>query len=200
MSVAFSSSLLGLAGSLILGFVDLQLGQAQSKFSQFAEKVILNNSSPDFVSTNSSSDKNALIAIQKIYDNLENLVFSLKETSQNQSQIFSYMKSLTEQISNLNNSTREQDKKLSNFLSSQLNSQSNILQLTSQLTHEGVLDAKTKKYFENIDKGIQQLIANDKKYKPQNQEVVLDTKTKKFFENMSKDLKQIVSKSKKNKI
>ena len=198
MSVAFSSSLLGLAGSLILGFVDLQLGQAQSKFSQFAEKIILGNSSPDFMSTNTSSDKNTLAAIQKIYDNLDNLVFSLKESAQNQSQIFSYMKSQTEQLSNLSANTREQDKKLSNFLSSQLNSQSSILQLTNQLAQEGVLDAKTKKYFENIDKGIQQLIAaNDKKNNQSNQEVILDTKTKKFFESMSKDIQQLVSKSKK---
>ena len=198
MSVAFSSSLLGLAGSLILGFVDLQLGQAQSKFSQFAEKIILGNSSPDFMSTNTSNDKNTLAAIQKIYDNLDNLVFSLKETAQNQSQIFSYMKSLTEQLSNLNASAREQDKKLSNFLSTQLNSQSNILQLTTQLAQEGVLDAKTKKYFENIDKGIQQLIAtNDKKNNQLNQEVTLDTKTKDFFQSMSKDIRQLVSKSKK---
>ena len=198
MSVAFSSSLLGLAGSLILGFVDLQLGQAQSKFSQFAEKIILGNSSPDFMSTNTSNDKNTLAAIQKIYDNLDNLVFSLKETAQNQSHIFSYMKSLTEQLSNLSANVREQDKKLSNFLSTQLNSQSNILQLTTQLAQEGVLDAKTKKYFENIDKGIQQLIAaNDNKNNQSNQEVVLDTKTKKFFESMSKDIRQIVSKSKK---
>ena len=198
MSVAFSSSLLGLAGSLILGFVDLQLGQAQSKFSQFAEKILLGNSSPDFMSINTSNDKNTLAAIQKIYDNLDNLVFSLKETAQNQSQIFSYMKSLTEQLSNLSANTREQDKKLSNFLSTQLNSQSNILQLTTQLAQEGVLDAKTKKYFENIDKGIQQLIAaNDKKNNQLNQEVVLDTKTKKFFESMSKDIQQLVSKSKK---
>ena len=197
MSVAFSSSLLGLAGSLILGFVDLQLGQAQSKFSQFAEKVILGNSSPDFISTNTSNDKNTLTAIQKIYDNLDNLVFSLKETAQNQSQIFSYMKSLTEQLSILNTHAREQDKKLSNFLSTQLNSQSNILQLTTQLTQEGILDVKTKKYLENIDTGIQQLIANDKKYSKSNQEVVLDTKTKKFFENMSKDIQQLVSKSNK---
>jgi hypothetical protein len=32
MGVAFSSSLLGLAGSLVLGFLDLQLGQAQNRF------------------------------------------------------------------------------------------------------------------------------------------------------------------------
>src|SRR5690606_5298053 len=32
MGIAFSSSLFGLAGSLVLGFLDLQAGQAQSVF------------------------------------------------------------------------------------------------------------------------------------------------------------------------
>ena len=32
MGIAFSSSLFGLAGSLVLGFLDLQAGQAQSRF------------------------------------------------------------------------------------------------------------------------------------------------------------------------
>lgn len=162
MSVAFSSSLLGLAGSLILGFADLNLGQAQNKFTQFLEKILQNNSSPDLINT-SPSDPSTLSAIQKIYDNLDNLVYTLKETSQHQSQIFSYMQSLTEQMKELNVNSREQDKKLSNFLSTQLNSQSNMLQLTSQLSQEGLIDKQTKKYFENIDKGIQQLISNSKK-------------------------------------
>ena len=162
MSVAFSSSLLGLAGSLILGFADLNLGQAQNKFTQFLEKILQNNSSLDFINT-SASDPSTLSAIQKIYDNLNNLVYTLKETSQHQSQIFSYMQSLTEQMKELNVNSREQDKKLSNFLSTQLNSQSNMLQLTSQLSQEGLIDKQTKKYFENIDKGIQQLLSNSKK-------------------------------------
>ena len=32
MGISFSSSLFGLAGSLILGFLDLQAGQAQNRF------------------------------------------------------------------------------------------------------------------------------------------------------------------------
>jgi len=109
MSVAFSSSLLGLSGSLILGFADLNLGQAQNKFLQFLEKTLQNNCSPDFVNT-SSTGSSTLTSIQKIYDNLDSLVFVLKESSHNQSQIFSYMKSLTEQMKELNNHSREQDK------------------------------------------------------------------------------------------
>ena len=157
----------------------------------------MGNSSPDFLTSSSSSDKQTIYAIQKIYDNLDNLVYSLKETAQNQSQIFSYMKSLNEQISDLAANGREQDKKLSNFLSTQLNSQSNIIQLTTQLTEEGIIDKKTKKYFENIDKGIQQLISNLNKIDNSTQEVVLDKKTRIFFENMSKDIQKLVSKTNK---
>ena len=162
MSIAFSSSLLGLAGSLILGYADLNLGQAQNKFSQFLERTLQNNSSPDFIN-NSSSDKATLLAIQKIYDNLENLVYTIKETSQHQSQIFDFMKSLNDQMKELNKNSRDQDKKLSNFLSTQINTQSNMMQLTNQLSKDGLIDKKTKKYFENIDKGIQQLLSTAKK-------------------------------------
>ena len=73
------------------------------------------------------------------------------------------MQSLAEQMKDLNVSSREQDKKLSNFLSTQLNTQSSMLQLTSQLSKEGLIDKQTKKYFENIDMGIQQLLSQYKK-------------------------------------
>ena len=162
MSIAFSSSLLGLSGSLILGFADLNLGQAQNKFTKFLDKTLQNNSSPNFIN-HSSVDSSTLSAIQKIYDNLDSLVFALKETSQNQSQIFAYMQSLTNQMKDLNTNSREQEKKISNFLSTQLNTQSSILQLTSQLSQEGIIDKQTKKYFENIDKGIQKLLSQSQK-------------------------------------
>ena len=163
MSIAFSSSLLGLAGSLILGFVDLQLGQAQNKFSQFVEKIINDNSSPDFSQASTSLDVNTLNSIQKIYDNLDSLVFSLKESANNQSQIFTYMQSLTEQIRKLTTHSRDQEKKLSSFLSTQLNTQASILQLTTELSKKGLVDSETKKILKNIDKGIQLLKSSSKK-------------------------------------
>ena len=164
MSIAFSSSLLGLAGSLILGFADLNLGQAQNRFTQFLEKILQNNSSPDFINSN-NSEHATLIAIQKIYDNLDSLVYVLKENSQHQSQIFSYMKSLTDLMTDLNKNSRDQDKKLSNFLSMQLNTQSSILRFTDQLSQEGLIDSKIKKNFDNIDKGIQHILSQLKKNK-----------------------------------
>ena len=162
MSIAFSSSLLGLAGSLILGFVDLNLGQAQSKFSQYFEKTLNKNSSPDFFKT-ANNENITTQAIQKIYDNLDTLVHVLKETAQNQNQIFLNLQSLNEQLNQISKNSVEIDKKLSNFLSTQLNAQSSMLQLSNQLSKEGIIDSKTKKYFENIDKGIQKLITANKK-------------------------------------
>ena len=162
MSIAFSSSLLGLAGSLILGFVDLNLGQAQSKFSQYFEKTLNKNSSPDFFKT-TNNENITTQAIQKIYDNLDTLVHVLKETAQNQNQIFLNLQSLNKQLNQISKNSVEIDKKLSNFLSTQLNAQSSMLQFSNQLSKEGIIDSKTKKYFENIDKGIQKLITANKK-------------------------------------
>ena len=162
MSIAFSSSLLGLAGSLILGFVDLNLGQAQSKFSQYFEKTLNKNSSPDFLKA-TNNENITTEAIQKIYDNLDTLVHVLKETAQNQNQIFLDLQSLNEQLKQIGKNSVEIDKKLSNFLSTQLNAQSSMLKLSDQLSKEVIIDSQTKKYFENIDKGIQKLITANKK-------------------------------------
>ena len=68
----------------------------------------------------------------------------------------------TEQARRVANSIQS-DKKLSNFISTQLNVQSSMLQLSNKLNKEGIIDSKTKKYFENIDKGIQKLITANKK-------------------------------------
>ena len=162
MSIAFSSSLLGLAGSLILGFMDINLGQAQNKFSLFFEKTLENNSVPDLLNS-STSDNLSQQALQKIYDNLDGIVYSLKQTSENQNEINSNLSKLSEQIKNVNNHSAGIDEKLSNFLSTQLNTQSSILQLINKINEQGFLDDPTKKIFQDLNQSIQELNAKNKK-------------------------------------
>mgnify|MGYP001268297791 FL=1 len=162
MSIAFSSSLLGLAGSLILGFIDINLGQAQNKFSLFFEKVLNKNSVPDLIKSSSSDNLNTQ-ALQKIYDNLDSIVYSLKKTSENQNEINKYLSELSNQIKNANNQSTKLDEKLSNFLSTQLNTQSSILQLINKINEQGILDSSTKKIFDDLNKSIQEFNANTKK-------------------------------------
>jgi uncharacterized protein YfcZ (UPF0381/DUF406 family) len=162
MSIAFSSSLLGLAGSLILGFMDINLGQAQNKFSLFFEKTLENNSIPDLLKS-STSDNLSQQALQKIYDNLDSVVYSLKQTSENQNEINSNLSKLNEQIKNVNSNSAGIDEKLSNFLSTQLNTQSSILQLINKINEQGFLDDSTKKIFADLNQSIQELKARNKK-------------------------------------
>ena len=162
MSIAFSSSLLGLAGSLILGFIDINLGQAQNKFSLFFEKVLNKNSVPDLINSSSPDNLNTQ-ALQKIYDNLDSIVYSLKKTSENQNEINKYLSELSNQIKNANNQSTKLDEKLSNFLSTQLNTQSSILQLINKINEQGILDSSTKKIFDVLNKSIQEFNANSKK-------------------------------------
>lgn len=50
MSVSFTSSLFGLAGSLVLGFLDLQAGQAQNRFYNELEELLSASTSTDILS------------------------------------------------------------------------------------------------------------------------------------------------------
>ena len=155
MSIAFSSSLLGLAGSLILGLLDLNLGQAQNKFSQFFEKTLSNNSSPDF--SNKVADPTSS-AIQKIYDNLDNIVNALKNSSENQIYISKNLDKFNQILDKINKNSLNLDKQLSNFLSTQLNTQASLINLTDSLSKNGILEAKKiKEYFLKIEKEIKKV-------------------------------------------
>jgi hypothetical protein len=74
MGTAFSASLLGLAGSLILGFLDIQAGQAQSRFYNELEEWLstiteLRGDSGDGAG-NSSQFRFALLDMQRAFSDL----------------------------------------------------------------------------------------------------------------------------------
>lgn len=85
MGTAFSSSLLGLAGSLILGFLDLQAGQAQNRFFQDFENWLSTQ-------TEVSSETTAPLAVapamslvdSDLQATLDRLTVAITESSQNQ--------------------------------------------------------------------------------------------------------------------
>ena len=56
MGVSFSASLFGLAGSLVLGFLDLQAGQAQNRFYMELEDWLAVTAAPDHADGTSTPD------------------------------------------------------------------------------------------------------------------------------------------------
>ncbi len=105
MKVSFTSSLFGLAGSLILGFLDLQAGQAQNRFYNELEDNLTASTSADTATEQFSArdgivldlraaiDKIALagdqsharatsIAIANLADGIQNLVHHMRSEQQ----------------------------------------------------------------------------------------------------------------------
>jgi hypothetical protein len=106
MSISFTSSLFGLAGSLVLGFLDLQAGQAQNRFYNELEDNLTANTLTDVSSLGALSgqdgaildlkaavDKIALagdqsharatsIAIANLADGIQNLVHHMRSEQQ----------------------------------------------------------------------------------------------------------------------
>jgi hypothetical protein len=89
MGISFSSSLFGLAGSLILGFLDLQLGQAQSHFARGLEDWLSKQSHvqevnipPTLPKTTLYHDDASTYAIERLSQNIEHLVHNMRQEQQ----------------------------------------------------------------------------------------------------------------------
>ena len=70
MSLAFTSSLFGLAGSLVLGFIDLQAGQAQNRFYTELEDSLTGLTSADAVGAGAGPDLKT--ALERLGDPSQN--------------------------------------------------------------------------------------------------------------------------------
>jgi hypothetical protein len=80
MGTAFSSSLFGLAGSLLLGFLDLQLGQAQNRFAMELEDWL--STAARFTLDGAASTQGELpqqqAAISEVAESLDQLLTKLR--------------------------------------------------------------------------------------------------------------------------
>ncbi len=74
MGIAFSSSLFGLSGSLILGFLDLQAGQAQNRFYTELEDWLSTITDPEELGLAEEESGNSALEVRASIDRLARLV------------------------------------------------------------------------------------------------------------------------------
>jgi hypothetical protein len=86
MGTAFSSSLFGLAGSLVLGFLDLQAGQAQNRFYTELEDWMSNMAGVDVsqAGTETSSTETAIVSLERSVDRLARQIAAQNQLSSSQ--------------------------------------------------------------------------------------------------------------------
>ena len=130
MATAFSSSLFGLTGSLILGFLDLQLGQAMGRFFNELEDWLsafarFNDSSPSSsigssaIASGMSEEGRAVLSLSQ----------SISDGEDNRARLLDQVSKLSSTMAKLNEGTAD-DQRIRDHLA-QLNA--NILQLSEDL-------------------------------------------------------------------
>jgi hypothetical protein len=106
MSISFTSSLFGLAGSLILGFLDLQAGQAQNRFFTELEDRLSLNAVDAPISMDEGDPARATAAIANLAEGVHGLVQHMRQEQQqirdwveNQAQTQRELKSALDRLS-----------------------------------------------------------------------------------------------------
>jgi len=132
MGISFSSSLFGLAGSLVLGFLDLQSSQAQNRFYTELE---------DWLSTtvydHGAEPVAAAAGIGEMRNAIERLRAAVNDAGGNKA-AFAVMSDLAEAIQGLVNQMRVEQQTIRDWADGQAEQQSEIKRLLEVIARENV--------------------------------------------------------------
>jgi len=158
MGTAFSSSLFGLAGSVVLGFIDLQAGQAQSRFFNDLEDWLSSvtklsrGSSIDIDSGDASVPAYVSALLEQSADSLENLHNVISRSEEKRNEVNTAMLSLSQQLATLSDSQIEMRSVLKQMLelfSNQISGDEDKI----QIKHMRNIDVQMKYLTEETVKG-----------------------------------------------
>ena len=162
MGTAFSSSLLGLAGSLILGFLELQAGQAQNRFYNDLEDWLAGQTrltSGSFAT--SDDDQSAPTYVQALLeqtaDSLESLQRTLERGEESRISANNKILLLAEKLDTLTEHMRTEQSLMIKLAETQLEMRPLLAKLTEGSTAR-VTDDLMSKSIRNIDTQIARLI------------------------------------------
>jgi hypothetical protein len=128
MGISFSSSLFGLAGSLILGFLDLQAGQAQSRFYYELEDWLSTTAMDSTPGDSSAASQDLRVVIERLARNVQEA--SLRSGTS------PAMTNLAEGIQQLVVHMRNEQQMIRDWVDSQAQNQTEVKRLLERLTRE----------------------------------------------------------------
>jgi hypothetical protein len=154
MGTAFSSSLFGLAGSLVLGFLDLQGSQAQNSVytdveEWFSSLTRLSGAEPLMGSGDVSIPAYVQALLEQTAENLEGLQRSVARSEENQSMVHSGLIALTERLSALGDQIATEQALLARLISSQEELRPVLGRLAD--AEGGGVDEATRNHIRNMD-------------------------------------------------
>ncbi len=156
MGTAFSSSLFGLAGSLILGFLDLQAGQAQNRFYNDLEEWLssLTRLSSGVLSADGDQSVPAYVQalLEQTAESLENLQRTLARGEEGRTTASNNLMSLTERVGTLTDHMRTEQALMMKLAESQMEMKPILAKLADGVGKgDGGLDDATRTHIRNLD-------------------------------------------------
>ncbi len=167
MGTAFSSSLFGLAGSLVLGFLDLQANQAQNRFYNDLEEWLSTVTRLATSSVLTESDQPIPAYVQALLEQtaegLENLQRILIRGEESRQSVDSKIVSLGDKLETLTDHMRTEQALMKNLAETQIEIKPILAQIaasTAQSPATSGIDEQTRTHIRNLDNHLS-LLANE---------------------------------------
>jgi hypothetical protein len=164
MGTAFSSSLFGLSGSLILGFLDLQAGQAQNRFFNELEEWLSGQTRLSSGTLGLEGEHSVPVYVQALLEqtaeSLETLQRTIARGEENRNATQSHLLDLGEKISALTDQMRSDQGLMQRVVETQTELKPILARLAeSSGRHEsGALDEATRTHIRNLDRYVARLM------------------------------------------
>jgi hypothetical protein len=154
MGTAFSSSLFGLAGSLALGFLDLQANQAQNRFYNELEDWLSSVTRLSSGALSGDIDQTVPIYVQALLEQtaegLENLQRTLQRGEESRIAVNNNLITLGDRLGNLTDQMHTQQALMKSLAETQIEIKP-ILARLAETTASGGFDDATRSHIRNLD-------------------------------------------------
>jgi hypothetical protein len=162
MGIGFSSSLFGLSGSLILGFLDLQAGQAQNRFYHKLEDWLSGQtklSGSKMMADNDSVPAYLSALVEKSADNMEHLAKLMGQEDHNRRSLDTRLLLLTDKLTLLSDQMQTEQALLLKLAEGQKDIRPVLKALGDHLGQSQFgFDEITKNHIRSLDLALQHLV------------------------------------------
>lgn len=167
MGIGFSSSLFGLSGSLILGFLDLQAGQAQNRFYHKLEDWLSGQTSLSTSQSKIMGESDTVPAylsalIEKSADNMEHLTQLMGQEDHNRRNLDARLMFLTEKLTLLSDQMQTEQSLLLKLAEGQKDLRPVLKSLAERMEGNSFgFDESSKTHIRNVDLALQHLVQDN---------------------------------------
>jgi hypothetical protein len=162
MGTAFSSSLFGLAGSLVLGFLDLQANQAQNRFYNELEEWLSSftrlQTGSGIIEADQSVPAYVSALLEQTADSLDRLQRTLTRGEESRRAADQNLAALSDQLATLSDQMRSEQALMVKLVEGQLDMKPVLERLANVTQQSGVLDEASRAHLRNMDVLISRLL------------------------------------------